>query len=105
MVPFWGRCTTHFRTYFSGDWDVHCGYDMDFDPWPYMYKMCFGHHGIVFPSLKGLGCQRHSVTEELLRRFFSFGTPVVIAAEEGERASGGGEDVPAVDFEGWILHW
>ena len=23
MVPFWGRCTTHFRTYFSGDWDVH----------------------------------------------------------------------------------
>ena len=29
MVPFWGRCTTHFRTYFSGDcW----GYDLDFDP-------------------------------------------------------------------------
>ena len=20
-----GRCTTHFRTYFSGDWDVHWG--------------------------------------------------------------------------------
>ena len=20
---FWGRCTTHFGTYFSGDWDVH----------------------------------------------------------------------------------
>ena len=20
------RCTTHFRTYFSGDWDVHWGY-------------------------------------------------------------------------------
>ena len=20
--------------YFSGDWDVHCGYDLDFDPWP-----------------------------------------------------------------------
>ena len=19
-IPFWGRCTTHFRTYFSGDW-------------------------------------------------------------------------------------
>ena len=31
----WGRCTTHFRTYFSGDWDVHWGYDLDFDPWPY----------------------------------------------------------------------
>ena len=26
MVPFWGRCTTHFRTYFSGDWNVHWGY-------------------------------------------------------------------------------
>ena len=26
-VPFWGRCATHFRLYFSGDWDVHwrCG--------------------------------------------------------------------------------
>ena len=34
MVPFWGRYTTHFRTYFSGDWDVHWGYDLDFDPWP-----------------------------------------------------------------------
>ena len=29
-IPFWGRCTTHCRTYFSGDWDVR-----DFDPWPY----------------------------------------------------------------------
>ena len=26
-------CTTHFRTYFSGDWDVHWGYDLDVDPW------------------------------------------------------------------------
>ena len=34
MVPFWGRCATHFRTYFSGDWDVHRGYDLAFDPWP-----------------------------------------------------------------------
>ena len=25
MVPFWGRCTTHFRTYFNVDWDVHWG--------------------------------------------------------------------------------
>ena len=24
-IPFWGRCTTHFRTYFSGGWDVHRG--------------------------------------------------------------------------------
>ena len=25
MVPFWVRCTTHFRTYFSGDCDVTGG--------------------------------------------------------------------------------
>ena len=34
MVPFWGRCTTHLRTYFSGDWDVH--WVRDFDPWPFV---------------------------------------------------------------------
>ena len=28
-IQFWGRCTTHCRTYFSGDWDVHWGYDLD----------------------------------------------------------------------------
>ena len=33
-IPFWCRCTTQFRTYFSGDWDVHWGYDLGFDPWP-----------------------------------------------------------------------
>ena len=25
MVPFWGRCTTHFRSHFRWDWDVHWG--------------------------------------------------------------------------------
>ena len=35
-IPFWGvRCTTHFRTYFSGDWDVRWGFDLGFDPWPH----------------------------------------------------------------------
>ena len=29
-----GRCSTHFRAYFSGDLDVHWGHDLDFDPWP-----------------------------------------------------------------------
>ena len=29
-----GEFTTHFRTYFSGDWDVHWKYDLDFDSWP-----------------------------------------------------------------------
>ena len=26
VIPFWGRCTTQFRTYFSGGWDVHWEY-------------------------------------------------------------------------------
>ena len=30
------RCTTRFGTYFSGEWDVHWGYDSDFAPWPYL---------------------------------------------------------------------
>ena len=38
MVPFGGRYTTHFRTYFSGDWDVHWGTDLAFDPWAYLVK-------------------------------------------------------------------
>ena len=44
MVPFWlaGKFTTHFRTYSSGDWDVHL---RDFDPWP--YGVCF-RAGAVF---------------------------------------------------------
>ena len=26
---FWGRRTTHFRTYFSGDWDVHWPHELE----------------------------------------------------------------------------
>ena len=33
MVPFWGGAPP-ILVYFSGDWDVHWGYDLDFDPWP-----------------------------------------------------------------------
>ena len=35
-IPFWGKCTTHLRTYFSGwiESDVHWGHDLDFHPWP-----------------------------------------------------------------------
>ena len=27
--------------YFSGDWDVHWGYDLDFDPWPNVANVGF----------------------------------------------------------------
>ena len=42
-IPFWlvGEFTTHFRTYYSGDWDVHWGeYELDFDPWPPISDLC-----------------------------------------------------------------
>ena len=41
----WYHGTIHFRTYFRLDWDVHGGYDLDFDPWPYMFMF-----GCVAPS-------------------------------------------------------
>ena len=47
MVPCWGRCITQFSLYFSGDWDIDWGYDLDFDPWPYVYVLCMWQ-----PSLK-----------------------------------------------------
>ena len=28
--------------YFSGDWDVHWGYDLDFDPWPFSLEPAWG---------------------------------------------------------------
>ena len=27
------------KVYFSGDWDFHWGYDLDFDPWPLVFLM------------------------------------------------------------------
>ena len=28
-----GEFATHVGTYLSGDWDVHWGYDLGFEPW------------------------------------------------------------------------
>ena len=30
FFPFWGRCTNHFRSYVSGNWDVHWGICLGF---------------------------------------------------------------------------
>ena len=38
-----GAPPTHFRTYFSGDRDVHRGYDLAFDPWPHIYIYVYIH--------------------------------------------------------------
>ena len=34
-----GKFTTHFSLYFSGDWDVHWGYDLDFGLWPHFVRI------------------------------------------------------------------
>ena len=36
--PIWyhfGVGAAPILVYFSGDWDVHWGYDLAFDPWPF----------------------------------------------------------------------
>ena len=71
MVPFWGRCTTHCRTYFSGDWNVHWG--RAFDPWPYILSLCSGsvsifeHKAQVHAFLNGVNSISSSMTEVLVK--------------------------------------
>ena len=37
MVPFWGRCTTHFSLF---EWELGCSRGFqDFDPWPHEYVL------------------------------------------------------------------
>ena len=45
--PILDEFTTHFSTYFSGwiESDVHWGYDLAFDPWPYGYGSKLSHQG------------------------------------------------------------
>ena len=51
-----GEFTTHFRTYFSGDWDVHRGLtDLGFDPWPCIFQEAFVARPITFHLLKPPG--------------------------------------------------
>ena len=56
--------TTHSRTYFSGDWDVHTGYDLDSDSWPggcellglWAWKKPHSFHQVVASSRQILRC-------------------------------------------------
>ena len=44
QAAFWGRSTTHL-VHFSGDWDVHWGYDLAFGPWPHVSLAKGPHEG------------------------------------------------------------
>ena len=47
MVPFWGRCTTHFSLF---EWGLGCLLGvLDFDPWPHGFFISQGAHS---PSTK-----------------------------------------------------
>ena len=56
-IPFWlafGEFTAHFGTCFIGDWDVHWGYDSDFDPcyvWSILEKKWDVHWGCGLSSV------------------------------------------------------
>ena len=80
-----GEFTTHFRTYFSGDWDVHWGYDLDFDPWPFAGN---------FP-LAGNSAETRPGTPKRTPRHSTAGTP-----RPGDSGMGPGLEGRRVGFEG-----
>ena len=70
-IPFWGRCTIHFRTHFSGDWDVHWGYDLDFDPWPCGNNLKL----LAQPAQLATTCKHGRAVSFQTQRVFFFGCP------------------------------
>ena len=40
--------------YFSGDWDVHWMYDLDFDPWPFTSRVPSLEEGQAHRGFRGL---------------------------------------------------
>ena len=66
-----GEFTTHFSRDFCGDWDVHWGYDLAFDPWP---NACvFFRVSILKPLHKALGLAGGGCPIHLLRAVQSVG--------------------------------
>ena len=62
-----GRCTTHFRTYFSGDWDVHWGYGL-LTHGQMVTSSCFGV-GFQFFELVAVGvCLPHRPLDTSMRQ-------------------------------------
>ena len=72
MAPFWRRRTTHLRLYFSEDWDVHWGYDLGFDPWPFHTKRPFFH--LADPGWSEIQARWSSSIGHMGRFFFFWGT-------------------------------
>ena len=53
-----GEFTTHVRTYFSGDWDVHCGHGLltwPYKPWPLKRVLSFLGNPSWWLFSKGFG--------------------------------------------------
>ena len=47
-----GVCAPPILVFFSGDWDVHWGYDLDFDPWPH----CCSSHAVPVGGSQACAC-------------------------------------------------
>ena len=68
MVPFWGRCTTHFSL-FSWDWDVHWGYGVltrsQMEP---RTKTCGPIPGLILThQVLAPGCEGHNLRVRLAK--------------------------------------
>ena len=46
MESHFGAGAPPILVYFSGDWDVYWGYDLDFDPWSFgsLQRLCHRYH-------------------------------------------------------------
>ena len=54
---------TDFRTYVSGDWDVH---DLDFDPWPHVFRNDLRRCRVGDWPVAGLDCRFGSLRAGLM---------------------------------------
>ena len=64
-----GEFTTHFTTY-SGNWDVHWGYDLDFDPWPHVCSIAIILRAIILRECIDM------LLMDAMRHYSTLGCPI-----------------------------
>ena len=95
-IPFWaGEFTTHFRTYFSGDWHVHWGQPIwIFDPWP-----------IVWASGATLSRAASGVQDQTSKRPQHLDWMTGFNGQHAGGGGGGRESKPGVPYPGVGTLW
>ena len=82
-IPFWVGAPLHFRTYVSGDSDVHWGYDLDFDPWPSWYQISMGLWALRFMPVEMESRPGSSTASSTWR-----GSPMEVSARNEQKEHG-----------------